>query len=163
MTYEKAIVASYEDYVNYWESMIDYEKDGDTIGVVKVVVGDIEDAQMVQKDATEEIYPLLFVHVPSFESFNSGGNKNRFDSDFLVLMRNDSDRNGRKAIYNQTREIVLNIQKRMESDAQNGMFDFDGRLQAEPKANATFGKCYGWFVIFEMATPGVGIDSDYRE
>jgi hypothetical protein len=157
--YSKNIVASYTDFVDYWESM----KDEPNIGVLSVVVGDIEDAQTFQKNAIEAIYPLLFVHVPSFESFNSGGNMNRFDSDFLVLMQNDDDRNARSGIYNQTREIVLNIQKRMERDAQNGLFDFDGRLQAEPKANATMGKCYGWFVSFEMATPGVGVDSDYRD
>lgn len=159
MAYSKNIVASYEDFEEYFLEMLN---DPD-IGVASVVVGTIQDAETVQKNADTEIYPMLFVHIPSFESFNSGGNMNRFDSDFLVLDRYSDDLVERRKAFNGTRNIVLNIQKRMERDNQNGLFEFDGRLQAEPKTNLTFGKCLGWFVGFEIATPGAGIDSDYRD
>lgn len=158
MAYEKAIVASYEDFEEYFESFLDDVQ----IGIAAVVIGTVEDVEEVQKNAESEIYPLLFVHIPSFESFNSGGNMNRFDSDFVVLTRYSRDRLERRLAFNNTRNIVHSIQKRMEQDAQNAVFDFDGRLQAEPKTNITLGKCIGWFVGFEMATPGVGVDSDYR-
>lgn len=158
MAYNKPFVASYEDFEEYFESFLEDTE----IGIAAVVIGTIEDAETVQKDAESEIYPLLFVHIPSFESFNSGGNMNRFDSDFLVLERYITDRMERRMAFNRTRHIVHNIQKRMEQDANNGLFVFDGRLQAEPKTNITLGKCIGWFVGFEMATPGVGLDSDYR-
>jgi hypothetical protein len=156
--YLKSIVASYEDFEEYFFAMLNDAE----IGVKSVVVGSIQDAETIQKNAASEIYPMLFVHIPSFESFNSGGNMNRFDSDFLVLMRNSDDTVERRKAFNETRNVVLNIQKRFERDAQNGMFEFGGRLQAEPKTNLTFGKCLGWFVGFELATPGVGMDSDYR-
>jgi hypothetical protein len=156
--YLKNIVASYEDFEEYFFAMLDDAE----IGVKSVVVGSIQDAETIQKNAASEIYPMLFVHIPSFESYNSGGNMNRFDSDFLVLMRNSDDNVERRKSFNKTRNVVLNIQKRFERDAQNGMFEFGGRLQAEPKTNLTFGKCLGWFVGFELATPGVGVDSDYR-
>lgn len=167
MAYNKSILASYEDFEEYFLEMTnDYIDDkGNTvfIGVKKVVIGTMEDVETVQKNATTEIYPMLFVHIPSFESFNSGGNKNHFETDFLALERHNADTVERRRIFNLTRNIVLNIQKKMEADAQNGVFDFDGRLQAQPKTNLTFGKCLGWFVSFEIATPGVGVDSDYRQ
>jgi hypothetical protein len=156
MAYSKDIVASYDDFEDYWLAM------KDTIPFAAVIIGDLEDVQEVQKNASEDIYPLLFVHVPPFESFNSGGNKNRFDVDFAVLIGKKEDITKRE-LYNTAREKVMDIQKQLEQDTENGMFDFDGRLQAEPKTNATFGKCYGWFVSFTMSTPGVGIDSDYRD
>ena len=155
MAYNKNIIASYSDFEDYWFSM------QEAVSVAKVVIGDLEDVQEVQKNAEDNIYPLLFIHVPPFESFNSGGNKNRFDVDFTVLMQK-TDEITKRELYNLTREKVLDIQKKLEQDSENGMFDYDGRLQAEPKTNSTFGKGFGWFASFTMATPGVGIDSDYR-
>jgi hypothetical protein len=151
------VVCTYDDFEAYFESMAT-----EAIGVKSVIIGDMDDAQAFQTNATGDIYPMLFVHVPSFESFNSGGNKNRFETDFLVLIAK-TDLNTKKEIRQITREIVLNIQKKMETDAENGLIEFSGRFFSEPKSNMTHGKCYGWMVAFEIGTPGVGLDSDYRD
>ena len=157
--YDKPVVLTYLDFEEYFLEM----KNDPAIGVNSVIVGDMEDVQAFQKNAKGQIYPLLFMHVPSFDSFNSGGDKNHFSSDFLILEQNaKNDQAAKSGIYNRTREIVLNIQKKMEEDGEKSMFEFDGKFTAEPRHNFTTDRCFGWFVSFEMATPGVGLDADYR-
>lgn len=155
--YTKEILASYTDFEEYFEALKD-----SNVGIKTVVIGDYEDAQAVQKDSTSDMYPLLFVHIPSFTTFNSGGNKNHFEVEFLVLAAMTDDRSLRRVQYNATRNIVHDIHVKLETDAQNGVFEFNGSLQCEPKTNISLGNCIGWMVQMELTTQGVGLDSDYR-
>jgi hypothetical protein len=155
--YTKEIVASLQDFEDYWTELANEP----IIGVQSVVVGDLEDVMKFQKNAVNHIYPLLFVHIPPFDTSNVGGNLNGWEVDFVIMDRANDD-NEKKTVYKRTHEIVMNIQLKLDQDTQNGMFDFNGKLHAEPKPNLTNDRCYGWMVSLQMASPGVGIDSDYR-
>lgn len=156
MTYSKAIVASYEDFEDYFHSFAP-----DT--AKSVVIGDLEDFKEFQRTATPESYPVLFVYTPDFTTFESGGNKNLFNTDFLVLQFViEKNAANKRLALNTARDILHNIQKRLENDSGNGMFDFDKRIECEPRTNYSEDNLIGWLCSLKIGTGGVGADSDYR-
>jgi hypothetical protein len=103
-------------------------------------------------------YPVLWLHTPDIKPFESGGRKNRFTSDFLILKNAAADDyEQQETNFSDCLEIVWKVLRRMERDAESGVFDFDiDSADIQPKSALSSDNMNGWFVTFSLSTPGCG-------
>ena len=126
----------------------------DTLGIKDFVFGDSTRILNAQNSVLD--YPVLWLHTPDIKPYESGGRKNRFTSDFLILKAAAvDDYDQQESNFNDCLEIVWKVLRKMERDAETGIFDFDiDSADIQPKSAMSADNMNGWFVTFSMSTPG---------
>jgi hypothetical protein len=128
------------------------------LGIKDFVFGD--SAQILNRLNSLVEYPVLWLHTPDIKPYESGGRKNRFTSDFLLLQNAAADDyEQQQSNFNDCLDIVWKVLRQMERDADDSRFDFDiNSVEIVPRHSMTSDNLNGWFVTFSIATPGC--DSD---
>lgn len=149
---QAAPISTYSSFQNYFKS---YKL---KFSIQEVVCGDSARILNLQNSAIE--YPCLWLHTPDIKPFESGGRKNRFTSDLLILNTAPADDyEQQEQNFQDCLEIVWKVLRQMERDADDGLFEFDiASVDIQPKAYLTADNCNGWFVSFSLAAAGCDND-----